>query len=160
MEDWSQDFFRMLEQAAAEVENFVQDIGKTVENLANEVNEAVDVATQELNKDLQTISEQVEAEIFTELDRFWQNLLASLSLEIEINSREINIEDSAETYDFFPSPKINPKTVNHPACAGCRHYHGRIYNGNLFVCAMHPYGWEDHSCPDWEEDANLTSSHR
>ena len=36
------------------------------------------------------------------------------------------------------------------ACQGCCHYHGQTYGGKLFVCAMHPYGVEDTSCPDWQ----------
>lgn len=35
-------------------------------------------------------------------------------------------------------------------CKGCCHYHGHVYGGNLFVCAMHPYGSTDDHCPDWE----------
>ncbi|MUG93338.1 hypothetical protein F7734_13230 [Scytonema sp. UIC 10036] len=37
------------------------------------------------------------------------------------------------------------------ACEGCKHYHGIIYNGVPFFCAMHPYGYENNECPDWEE---------
>jgi len=22
----------------------------------------------------------------------------------------------------------------------------------LLVCAMHPHGWEDENCPDWEKE--------
>ncbi|MBF2047631.1 MAG: hypothetical protein EDM05_032035 [Leptolyngbya sp. IPPAS B-1204] len=40
-----------------------------------------------------------------------------------------------------PMPKV---------CRGCCHYHGRTYGGHLLVCAMHPYGVEDASCPDWQ----------
>lgn len=36
------------------------------------------------------------------------------------------------------------------ACQGCSHYHGQVYGGNLFVCAMHPYGVEEDHCADWQ----------
>jgi hypothetical protein len=36
------------------------------------------------------------------------------------------------------------------ACDGCNHYHGAVYNGIPFVCAMHPYGVEDDACADFE----------
>ncbi|NJO42205.1 MAG: hypothetical protein HC769_01390 [Cyanobacteria bacterium CRU_2_1] len=39
-----------------------------------------------------------------------------------------------------------------PACRGCYHYHGRVYGGNLLVCAMHPYGVEDDRCDDWQNN--------
>ena len=35
-------------------------------------------------------------------------------------------------------------------CQGCCHYHGQTYGGQLLVCAMHPYGVEASSCPDWQ----------
>lgn len=35
------------------------------------------------------------------------------------------------------------------ACLGCENFHGTVYGGNMFVCAMHPYGWQDdEDCPD------------
>ncbi len=36
------------------------------------------------------------------------------------------------------------------ACQGCCHYHGQTYGGQLFICAMHPYGVEEDLCPDWQ----------
>jgi hypothetical protein len=36
------------------------------------------------------------------------------------------------------------------ACKGCAHYHGRVYGGNMLICAMHPYGVESDRCGDWE----------
>jgi hypothetical protein len=34
------------------------------------------------------------------------------------------------------------------ACQGCKHYHGAVYNGVPFVCAMHPYGADGDECGD------------
>jgi len=45
---------------------------------------------------------------------------------------------------------MSPNT--HPACIGCRNYHGYIYGGNLLVCGFHPYGWDSDSCPDWQAE--------
>lgn len=39
------------------------------------------------------------------------------------------------------------------ACRGCCNYHGRVYGGQLLVCAMHPYGVEVDHCPDWQTSA-------
>lgn len=44
---------------------------------------------------------------------------------------------------------VTPALQDHPVCVGCTHYHGEAYGGNVLVCAMHPYGVEEHSCPDW-----------
>ncbi len=53
---------------------------------------------------------------------------------------------------------VNPTCQGHSACIGCRHYHGQSYGGNLFVCAMHPYGVDEHTCPDWEGVRSATSA--
>ncbi|MBF2098015.1 MAG: hypothetical protein IGQ88_06525 [Gloeomargaritaceae cyanobacterium C42_A2020_066] len=45
---------------------------------------------------------------------------------------------------------LDPILEERPACVGCRNYHGQIYGDTLLVCAMHPYGWSEGECPDWE----------
>lgn len=47
---------------------------------------------------------------------------------------------------------VNPVLEEHPACIGCRHFHGQAYGGNFLVCAMHPYGVLEgtETCPDKE----------
>ncbi|WP_448381071.1 hypothetical protein [Gloeomargarita sp.] len=45
---------------------------------------------------------------------------------------------------------LDPLVMDQPACVGCKHYHGQVYNGQIFVCAMHPYGVGSETCPDWE----------
>ncbi|MGB6301875.1 MAG: hypothetical protein WBF90_37670 [Rivularia sp. (in: cyanobacteria)] len=35
------------------------------------------------------------------------------------------------------------------ACNGCSNYHGQVYNGNLLICAIHPHGSDNESCPDF-----------
>lgn len=45
-------------------------------------------------------------------------------------------EDSEE--DYIPT-----------ACEGCSNYHGQFYNGDLLICAIHPYGLNSESCPDF-----------
>jgi hypothetical protein len=44
---------------------------------------------------------------------------------------------------------VTPALQDHPVCVGCSNYHGEAYGGNVLVCAMHPYGVEENSCPDW-----------
>lgn len=66
---------------------------------------------------------------------------------------EIYHEDTREDEFYYlwddEPPKANP--LKYPACVGCLNYHGHTYNGNLLICAMHPYGWIDNDCPDREE---------
>jgi hypothetical protein len=45
---------------------------------------------------------------------------------------------------------VTPALQDHPVCVGCCNYHGETYGGNVLVCAMHPYGVDQESCPDWQ----------
>ncbi|CAA9589534.1 MAG TPA: hypothetical protein V6D03_15110 [Candidatus Caenarcaniphilales bacterium] len=45
---------------------------------------------------------------------------------------------------------VQPMIEEHSACIGCRHYYGQVHGDNLLICAMHPYGWDEDACPDWQ----------
>lgn len=34
-------------------------------------------------------------------------------------------------------------------CSNCINYHGEIYEGIRLICAIHPYGCSESSCPDY-----------
>ncbi len=61
-----------------------------------------------------------------------------------------NTRDCEQWFTADDKRKANP--LKHPACVGCSNYHGHSYGGNLLVCAMHPYGWKNENCPDWETE--------
>lgn len=131
MEDWSKSIVETLESVACIVDEFFVGVTEMVENIADEVQNTVGV---EVDQYLQDMFEPI-IEIYFELEGI------------------VNETDST-----FPYP-VEPTLEEHPACMGCRHYHGQVYSGNLFVCAMHPYGWESENCPDWESLSNSNSSH-
>ena len=35
-------------------------------------------------------------------------------------------------------------------CQTCKNHHGQTYGGVEFVCAVHPYGYGNNNCPDYE----------
>jgi len=57
-----------------------------------------------------------------------------------------------DPYGFVTLSHVRPTAKRYPACRGCQHYHGYRYGEHLLVCAMHPHGWDDEQCPDWEGD--------
>jgi hypothetical protein len=78
---------------------------------------------------------------------------ATMSMVLAAERQRKEQEAIAQAYlDFLqrlqhsPHP---PKPQRPTACRGCVHYHGKVYNGTLLVCGMHPYGAEDETCPDW-----------
>jgi hypothetical protein len=50
----------------------------------------------------------------------------------------------------FTFVRPTPQTQKPAACRGCKNYHGAVYNGIPFVCAMHPYGCALPECDDFE----------
>ena len=132
MEKWQKDFFYFLETVADEVDKFFEGINETVETLF---------------------------EFSEEVTNSWQN---SIGTEIEQYLNELtepfldaywDLEDIVGDVEQSPLPYIvDPTQSENPACIGCRNYHGQVYNGNILVCAMHPYGWDDEHCPDWEKE--------
>lgn len=130
MEKWQKDFFEVLETVTDEIDQFFQGVTETVDSLF------------ELTEE---ITEQVQNTIVTEIDQYL-NELAEPIFEVYWELEEVMGE-----VDQLPYP-VEPTQQEHPACIGCRHYHGQIYSGNLLVCGMHPYGWEDENCPDWEQE--------
>ncbi|PSO51884.1 MAG: hypothetical protein BRC40_14760 [Cyanobacteria bacterium QH_8_48_120] len=123
MENGSKEFLELCEIVAVEVEQFFQDVSEAAE----------------------AVAEEVEITMATEAEEFWQDIFEPI---VEIYTElEDDIVDETE---LGIASRVEPTPENHPACMGCRHYHGYIYGGSLLVCGMHPYGWDDENCPDWE----------
>lgn len=124
MEEWQKDLFEMIEAVAYEVEQFLLGVTEMVD----------------------TVVEQVQNTMAADIDQCLQELfepIAEIYLELEEIIGEV---DQPLTYIV---DTVEPTPDKNPACIGCHHYHGQAYGGNLLVCAMHPYGWDDGDCPDW-----------
>jgi hypothetical protein len=122
MEEWPKSIVEMMESVANMVDEFFLGVTEMVDVFASEIESTVGV---EIDQCLQDMFEPI-IELYAELE-----------------------EMVGETEHAFTYPE-EPTLEQHPACIGCRHYHGQVYAGNLFVCAMHPYGWDTQECPDWE----------
>jgi hypothetical protein len=140
MDDWARDFFRIVGEIGAEVECLLADASRDMEQAVELVIRVSDELVDYLDK-----------AIAPELDRFLDGLDQSITELAEpvvamLNGIEEAVQDSTEPIVHI----VEPMLTEHPSCVGCRHYHGQTYGGNLLVCAMHPYGWDGHQCPDWE----------
>lgn len=125
MKDWSKEFWEVFDAVATEVEQFFEEVGEVVEMVAAEVGT---IFTDEIDLLLNDLFDPF-VETYTDLD----------------------FEDEESEIDPSITYKVNPTLEKHPACIGCKHYHGYAYGGKLLVCGMHPYGWDGEQCPDWEE---------
>ncbi len=126
MEEWSKGIFELIDSVACMVDEFFLDVTEMVEVFADDLQNTVGV---EIDQCLQDMFEPI-AELYAELEEL--------------------VGDTEPTFTY----PVEPTLERHSACMGCRHYHGQVYSGNLFVCAMHPYGWDTESCPDWETMGN------
>lgn len=137
MDNWTKDFFAFCDAVNEEIESFFVDL----EQFTTELPDALEEAVQE-----------IEITLTQDLAEFWQDWEELWALwESDLDWSEEFWETEG---DFVVTSKVTPDQNTHPACQGCRHYHGYIYGGNLFVCGMHPYGWDDEHCPDWEKDSD------
>jgi len=130
MEQWQKDLVEMVETAADEVERFLLGMSEMVDaffELTEEMTEQVPNIVTEVDQYLQDFAEPM-------LEAYWE------------------LEDIVADVDPGFPYSVEPTAGKNPACIGCSHYHGQVYSGNLLVCAMHPHGWEDENCPDWEKE--------
>ncbi|MBD2495310.1 hypothetical protein [Nostoc sp. FACHB-280] len=131
MEEWQKDLMGIVETVAEEVERFFQGMNDMVDSFFD--------LTEEL-------TEQVQNNIAADVEQYLQEISAPF-LEIYWELEDVVADaDPGFPYSVEATPEQNP------ACVGCNNYHGQVYGGNLLVCAMHPHGWDDQTCPDWEQE--------
>lgn len=89
--------------------------------------------------------------LFQDIEEAADELETALDVFLEPVFGWLNELDEAITDTSRPFVHtVTPVLQEHPACVGCRNYHGEAYGEQMLVCAMHPYGAEDTTCPDWE----------
>jgi len=143
MENWQQDWVKNIEVAATNLEKFFQDASKEMGSRALTLLELSDEMAEEIEQAIAPAIDQLEAQFIEWLDPF-------LELGAELESfLEMHWLDQVSDFTDFPAESLS---IQHPICKGCRHYHGAVYNGTPFICAMHPYGIVDGSeqCADKE----------
>ncbi|ELR99991.1 hypothetical protein [Gloeocapsa sp. PCC 73106] len=142
MKDWQNEILSTWEITIKEFEQLSKNIGELVETISEELVETVDFLTEQIDTYLPLEIEQFLNELFqpiVELEQVWR----------WENWENTEFEEYFSDFtEFTVNPKIEPSPELYPACMGCHQYHGRVYNGNILVCGMHPYGWEDENCPD------------
>ena len=148
MDDWQQNWWEILEKTASDVEKLMEDIGNAVELFTEEVGETIEDFVEQLQDSLVSEIDKCVEDIFGTLIN--TNVEAEIVILEDIDYAD-NLDYFSEELDFIGIHKEKPNLEKNPACIGCQHYHGHVYSGNLLVCGMHPYGWTDDNCPDWEE---------
>jgi len=131
MDNWTKEFLAFCDAVNQDIEVFWEELEQVTEEFDEMVHHMEDTITEEI-------------------EEVWQVFFDPL---LDIDWEEEVVDEES---DFVMTAKVYPDQNTHPACQGCRHYHGYVYGDNLFVCAMHPYGWPDQHCPDWEGNDNYS----
>jgi len=145
MDGWQQDWMKTLEAVTDGIDQFFREVSKGVDEAADALLEFTEEVADEIERTFTPFEETVTPS----LDRLdgqlteWFDPLLQMILGFEAT-----LDRAAEPITHTVEPLIN----QHPACVGCRHYHGQVYSDTMLVCAMHPYGIVDGSeqCPDKE----------
>jgi len=167
------DFEQQVEQQYdAAIDSADRWLVETTDEVESAVNETIDRAPPEVRRmvaDAEQWLEEWGEAIDRSLDRLDEILDDALfdrdeDLWGDREGDDDGANPSRSRYDpsddpdwFVPLTHIRPTAKQHPACRGCENYHGYRYGENLFICAMHPYGWEGDDCPDWEGDRESRS---
>jgi|JI8StandDraft_2_1071088.scaffolds.fasta_scaffold43407_2 hypothetical protein len=148
MEDLSKIFVAFVETTVKEVERFFTDIGVEV----NETFDAIGKISEEITQEMQNGLNELE-EDFNDMLETLPDLFMDLDIgDTELPGSEIDSVNSSSFVNY-----VYPSETEHPACRGCVHYHGYVYNGNLLVCGMYPSGVESDTCADWESENNSSN---
>lgn len=144
MENWQQDWVKNVETAATSLEKFFQDASKEMGSKALTLLELSDEMMEEVEQAIAPTIDQLETQ-FTE----WLDPFLELGAELGTFLYDLHWMDQISDFTDFSAESLS---IQHPICEGCRHYHGEVYNGTPFICAMHPYGIVDGSelCADKE----------
>lgn len=133
MDEWSKEFARMLDDLTEGMEQFFHEMAQVAQEAAE--------TWESFAKFSEEVADNLQNAVFTEIDRGIEELFEPW----------LGASFDAEDFMIDPLPyPVEPTHDRQPACIGCSHYHGHVYGGNLLVCGMHPYGWDEATCPDWE----------
>lgn len=150
MDNWEKFLNNLLGDSKQEFDYFweqlAQDWHKSTSQLEENLN---DFATEIENVFTEELSQFV-IEFDTLIEDFFRIIIDENF--VDQDNENGNNSSYGDFIVWFEEQKVQPNANTHPACIGCANYHGRVYNGNLLVCGMHPYGWDDDNCPDWEAE--------
>lgn len=142
MEEWSKSLFEVWETIAADLDEFVTEVSEELTNFVDACSQLSEELTQEMQESFMNEVDQWFSEVFDPVVVFY--------LDVDFDG-EIEVEELEFTGEGFVN-YVQPTVTQYAACRGCRNYHGHVYGGNLLVCAIHPSGVEDDTCPDWESE--------
>ncbi len=140
MDDWFEELNRAVDTMRQDLETLFQEATDAAIEFTDSMIQISEEVGEQVQTTLLTEAEQVVGILVEQVDEWLTPGYFSLDIDLYWDP------DLSEPW----VERVTPSDSQHPACVGCKHYHGRVYSGNLLVCGMHPYGSESEECPDWE----------
>ena len=158
MDNWEENIINWLTDVQKGIDNFYQQVDEDINRTIKVVNQEIDQWMEDCEEYLDDITIEFH-QLIIDTDSFFTEFI-NLFLDDVIIHEDYSQENYTENWDtenweewFEEDYKRKPNPQKYPACVGCSNYHGHSYGGNLLVCAMHPYGWENENCPDWQGES-------
>jgi hypothetical protein len=138
MNDWER-ITVLLQEAAQQGQAFFLDLSKDIEKTVDEFVTLTDQMTEVFTHQIQGVLDQ-------EIDPMLEPLIQPLV------QWSLDFDRQFDRMIFPFRQTVEPTLNQHPVCVGCRNYHGQVYNGQMLVCGMHPFGVPQgvESCGDKE----------
>ena len=137
MDDWLQELQERFNTAARESSQWFADFSKQTEQA---IDDWVEVSIDTL--------QDVEEALAPGFDQLYDQIDQAVDASIVFVEQQVS--PWVEEVTAPVTHTVNPWLQNHPACIGCRNYHGNTYGDEMLVCGIHPYGPGEERCPDWE----------
>ena len=136
------------------MDNWLQQLQETLNAAARDSSDWFAAASQQADQAIEEWTDN-SLEALEEIDRAIAPTLGQLNDRVDetLDAGLLFLEQQVDPWlaeATAPLTRtVNPWLQNHPACIGCRYYHGTEYGEEMLVCGMHPYGPDDKTCPDW-----------
>ncbi len=142
MDEWLKQLQADIHEAAKDSSDWFAEVSqqsnKAIESLAEASLNAIESFEKDLSDSITPALENFDAQVDEAIDASFLFIDQTLTPWIEETTAPL-------------TNTVNPWLQNHPACIGCKFYHGTAYGEEMLVCGMHPYGPDDdRNCQDWE----------
>ncbi|MEL6553664.1 MAG: hypothetical protein AAFQ63_09435 [Cyanobacteria bacterium J06621_11] len=145
MDEWLKQLQASLHEAAKDSSDWFADVSQQ----SNDVIEAWVASSIET---LESVEKSVENAVTPALEDALESFDTRVDEAVDASIVFLN-EEFTPWIEETAAPltrTVNPWLQHHPACIGCKFYHGTAYGDEMLVCGMHPYGPDDRNCEDWE----------
>ncbi|ASC70070.1 hypothetical protein XM38_010000 [Halomicronema hongdechloris C2206] len=158
-DEWAKQIWQVVDAVAHDANHWYQQLDQQLQQVSEQLADTSDEWAAQLRRSLEPEIDRWADDVYRATEPVEQALDATLGAMVEqvdavvepiVGEWIAGLDNWFEQLLLPVNNTLDPWSHNQPTCIGCRHYYGQIHGGSQLICAMHPYGPEDDSCPDWE----------